>query len=278
MITDSHMHTKIFSTDGRQTPEELIDSAKKLGIANVAITEHYDMDYPHKDESFIFDLKEYGRTFPKWKEYSVSTGGPGLLMGIEIGWQPHLNARINETVNSLPFDSVVLSNHIFRGSDIYYSKECALIPRESRNKEYIATLARMCSELDNYDILAHYDYINRYVEDPSSSVFYDDCPNEFDALFEILISKQKALEINTSSINKQILKGSSYVMPDPKIIGRYISMGGKLFTIGSDAHDADRIGQHFAKTISYLKSLGVNEVFYFKDRKPVSDPEFLRLS
>ncbi|MBP5180566.1 MAG: histidinol-phosphatase HisJ family protein [Clostridiales bacterium] len=276
MISDSHMHTRIFSTDGRQTPEELIESAKKLGISNVSITEHYDMDYPHKDESFIFDLDKYKETFPKWQEYSLNIGGPKLLMGIEIGWQPHLNERIKETASYLPFDSVILSNHIYHGDDIYYSKDCALMPRQMRNREYIGTLARMCREIDDFDIAAHYDYINRYIEDPQSSVFYDDCPEEFDDFFDALISKDKALEINTSSINKQIKKGSPYIMPDPRIIKRYIDMGGKLFTIGSDAHDADKIGQHFDKTVEYLKSLGVKEIYYYEGRKPVSDPEFSR--
>ena len=112
------------------------------------------------------------------------------------------------------------------------------------------------------------------IADKESAVFYKDCPEEFDSLFEVLISKDKALEINTSSIDKQIAKGSSYIMPDPDIIRRYIAMGGKLITIGSDAHKSDRIGLHFEKTAKYLKSLGVNELFYFAGRKPVSDSEY----
>jgi len=278
MLADSHMHTAVFSSDASQTPEELISSAKALGIKHVSVTEHYDMDYPRKDECFVFDLNEYGKAFHTWQEISDKNGGPALHMGIEIGWQPHLNDRIIETVNTLPFDSVILSAHVFRGEEVYYNTECPLIPRKDRNREYIALLARMARELDCYDIIAHYDYINRYIEDKESAVFYSDCPEQFDELFNILISKNKALEINTSSIETQISKGSSYIMPDPEVIRRYIAMGGKLITIGSDAHKSERIGLHFEKTARYLKSLGVNEVFYFEGRNPVSDPEFQKLS
>lgn len=274
MLADSHMHTAVFSSDASQTPEELINSAKSLGIKHISVTEHYDMDYPHKDECFVFDLEEYGKVFPSWRALSEQAGGPELHMGIEIGWQPHLNDRIIKTVNTLPFDTVLLSAHVFRGSEIFYSTECPLIPRKERNKEYISLLTKMADELDCYDIIAHYDYINRYIDDKESAVFYKDCPEEFDSLFEVLISKDKALEINTSSIDKQIAKGSSYIMPDPDIIRRYIAMGGKLITIGSDAHKSDRIGLHFEKTAKYLKSLGVNELFYFAGRKPVSDSEY----
>lgn len=274
MLADSHMHTKVFSSDAAQTIEEVIEASKALGISNISITEHYDMDYPHKDEIFTFDLNEYGKIFPEWKELSASKGGPSLHMGIEIGWQPHLNDRINETTATLPFDSIILSNHLFRGEEIFYSIETSLIPRADRNKEYISSLARMCTELDDYDILAHYDYINRYIDDKESAVFYKDCPDQFDELFDVLIRKDKALEVNTSSIDKQISKGSSFVMPDPDIIKRYIAMGGKLITLGSDAHKSDRIGLHFIETAKYLKSLGVSEVFYYENRHPVSDPEF----
>ena len=51
-------------------------------------------------------------------------------------------------------------------------------------------------------------------------------------------------------------------------------MGGKLITLGSDAHTPQGLGIHFDDTAKYLKSLGVNEIFYFEGRKPKSDPEF----
>ena len=278
MITDSHMHTKHFSSDAIQSIEELITASKTAGMNAIAITEHYDMDYPHKDEIMVFDIGEYQNIFPRWRGLSERLQGPELLMGIEIGWQPHLNERIKLTVSSLPFDEIILSNHLFRGVDIYYSEECALIPRKDRHKEYIGEMARMCREISDFDVAAHYDYINRYIEDPQSAVFYDDCPREFDEFFEALISKDKALEINTRSIDKQKKKKSDYIMPDPGIIRRYLDMGGKLITLGSDSHDPSTIGIHFEETSQYLYSLGVKEIYYFRGRKPVSDPEYVRLT
>ena len=274
MLTDTHMHTKIFSSDAVQTPEQIIKTAAGLKMARVAVTDHYDMDYPHKDEIMEFDLEEYGKTFPLWRDLSAELNGPELLMGIEIGWQPHLGDRIRKAAAALPFDSVILSNHLFRGTDIYYSTETGLLSRKERNREYIGTLAKMCRQIDDFDIAAHYDYINRYIEDKDSAVFYSDCPEQFDDFFDVLISRNKALEINTSSIEAQIRKGADYIMPDPDIIRRYIAMGGKLFTIGSDAHDCSSIGQHFERTARYLRSLGVPELFYYKNRMPVSDTEY----
>ena len=277
MIADSHMHTKVFSSDASQTPEELIRTAKKLGIHNVSVTEHYDLDYPREDENFTFDVEEYAGIIPEWRRISEELKGPSVHMGIELGWQSHLNDRLASVAASAPFDSILLSVHVMRGDDIYYNEDLKFLPRTERNREYIGLMAKMCREYDDFDIAAHYDYINRYIDDKESSVFYKDCPEEFDDFFGALISKDKSLEINTASIEKQKLKGAVNIMPDPEVIRRYLDMGGKLITIGSDAHKPEAIGINFAETALYLKSLGVKEIFYFERRKPVSDPEFKKI-
>jgi len=271
MLTDLHNHTRYFSPDATMTIEELIEGARARDIGQIAVTEHYDMDYPHKDEIFTFNLDEYGKTFAKWRAKSEVSGGPELLMGIEIGWQAHLSEKIKETAGHLPFDVIILSNHLFKGSDVYYSKDAPLMNQQDRNREYIGNMARMCREINCFDVAAHYDYINRYIPSPDSFVLYEDCPGEFDELFDALISKEKALEINTRSIDKQLSKGSKFVFPDPAIIKRYMEMGGKLFTLGSDSHSPETIGIHFKETLQYLSELGVREICHFKGRKPYLD-------
>lgn len=47
MIADCHMHTS-FSTDSKARPEEMIERAIALGMKEICITDHYDMDYPEK--------------------------------------------------------------------------------------------------------------------------------------------------------------------------------------------------------------------------------------
>ena len=57
-------------------------------------------------------------------------------------------------------------------------------------------------------------------------------------------------------------------MPDPEILNRYKAMGGKMITLGSDSHTPGTLGVHFAETAEYLKSLGFESNFYFKNRMP----------
>lgn len=265
MITDGHNHTKHFSPDAGQTIEELVAEAKSKGFKRIGITEHYEIDYPDDGLNWMFDLNEYDRVFEDWRK---NAGDFELLKGIEFGYQTHVAEEIDKTSLIIPFDVVLLSVHLFRGKDFYVDRECYEMPACDLHKEYIGLMAEMCEKCDNFNVAAHYDYINRYTDKKSDFVTYDECPKEFDRFFEALISKEKALEINTKSIQKHKDGGFSRCLPDAAILNRYKEMGGKLITLGSDSHFPGTFAVCFNDAVEYLKSLGFTETVYFKDRKP----------
>ncbi|MBE7069877.1 MAG: histidinol-phosphatase HisJ family protein [Ruminococcaceae bacterium] len=271
MITDGHNHTKHFSPDAGQTIDELIAEARSKGFTRIGITEHYEVDYPDDGLDWTFDFAEYDKLFPSWREKAAKSG-LDLLMGVEFGYQTHVAKEIDRLASQIPFDVVLLSVHLFRGKDFYVDRECYKLPAKELHSEYIGIMAEMCEKCDNYDVAAHYDYINRYADNKSDFVTYDECPKEFDRLFEAIISKGKALEINTKSIRKHIDGGFTRQMPDPAILNRYRDMGGKQICLGSDSHYPGTFGVCFDEAVQYLKSLGFTESVYFKAHKPVFEP------
>ena len=270
MVTDAHNHTKHFSVDAGQTIDELILQARSLGFKRIGITEHYEVDYPDDGLDWTFNLNEYYQAFGEWREKAAPD--LELLMGIEFGYQTHVAAEIETLAAQIPFDEVLLSVHLFRGKDFYVDRDCYKLPKKELHKEYIGTMAEMCEKCNNYDIAAHYDYINRYTDNLNSFVMYEDCPEEFDRLFEALISKEKALEINTKSIQKHTERGFSRTLPDPDILNRYRAMGGKMITLGSDSHFPGTFAVYFEEAVEYLKSMGFKESVYFKGHKPNFEP------
>ncbi|MBO4928016.1 MAG: histidinol-phosphatase HisJ family protein [Clostridiales bacterium] len=272
MYTDNHNHTKHFSSDAKMTAQQLIDTCKGLNMYGVAVTEHYEGDYPHDiGAPQIFDLDSYFETGKTWKEYA---GDFPVRMGIELGWQKHLPAFYDEMVSKYPFDVVILSNHLFRGKDPYFFRDGYEQDMVSVYTQYIEEMAQMAEDCSNYDIIGHYDYINRYgpYEDPQ--IRYAHCPEAFDRLFKAIISKGKALEINTRSIDKMRKRGfdSAYSMPDPGILSRYYEMGGRIIAMGSDSHDNDTLCIHFDETARYLASFGFTENSYFVGRTRHGEP------
>ena len=266
MITDGHNHTKHFSADAGQSIYELISEAQSKGFTRIGITEHYEIDYPDDGLNWMFDLEEYNKAFEQWR--AIAGDRFELLKGIEFGYQTHVAEEIDKVAASIPLDVVLLSVHLFRGQDFYVERGCYKLPAKDLHSEYINTMAEMCEKCNNFDVVAHYDYINRYADNKNDFITYEETPKEIDRLFEVMIAKEKALEINTKSIQKHKDGGFTRWLPDADIIKRYLEMGGKLITLGSDSHFPGTFAVSFNEAVEYLRSLGIKETVYYKDHKP----------
>lgn len=271
MYTDSHNHTNHFSGDAHMTAADLMAAAKANNLDAVVITEHYEYDFPHEvDHSLVFDMDEYFEAFTGWSKNTPA--GLSLYSGIELGYQPHLAAYYDSLVAKYPFDSVILSNHLFNGKDPYFFQECYKNPKKQVYSKYIGELADMVLASSNFDIVGHYDYIMRYAGYEDSLMRYEDAPESFDRFFRAIIQKKKSLEINTRSISKLISRNTKDFWPDRKILERYIELGGDRVTLGSDSHDTSSLGFFFEETASYLKDCGFKDITTYVGRKEIRTP------
>ncbi len=270
MYTDNHNHTKHFSSDAKMSAHELIDACKSLNMRGVAVTEHYEGDYPHDiGEPQCFDISVFFETAKEWTEYA---GDLPLYKGVELGYQKHLCAFYDDMVAKYPFDSVILSDHLFEGKDPYFFRQCYEEDMVSVYTRYIEEMAEMVEKCNNFDIVGHYDYINRYAPYEHPQVKYSQCPESFDRFLAAIIAKDKCLEINTRSVDKMIKNGHSDVLPDQEILSRYYEMGGRNISLGSDSHSSDTLCVHFPKVAEYLASFGFTENSYYVGRKRYGEP------
>lgn len=271
MFTDSHNHTSEFSGDAHMTATELFAAAKSRDLAAVVITEHYEMDYPHKlDMPLLFDVDSYFKSFAKWGE-SIPDGLQ-IYSGIELGYQPHLCGFYNNLVSRYPFDSVIMSNHLYQGQDPYFFPECYKSPKSEVFSGYINDLTQMVISCSEFDIVGHFDYIMRYSTYEDPTIRYSDAPESFDRFLQALVLKKKSLEINTRSINKLISKNNKNIWPDRNILERYKALGGERVTLGSDSHDPSTLGFYFEETAAYLKTCGFRELTTYVERKEIRTP------
>ncbi|MBQ8847188.1 MAG: histidinol phosphate phosphatase, partial [Lachnospiraceae bacterium] len=52
------------------------------------------------------------------------------------------------------------------------------------------------------------------------------------------------------------------------IIRRYRELGGRIITIGSDAHKSQNVGAHIKEAVEIIKNAGFEEITLFKNREP----------
>ena len=264
MITsDSHMHTR-FSTDSDVDIRDMIESALKKGLQSICITDHIDKDYPfHEDtgaEAFLVDLDEYFPKLAEWKEaYAEKIQ---IRRGIELGLQPHLAGFYEELTNQYPFDFVIFSCHQVENKE-YWRQE----PQEGKtqleyNRRYYQEILDVVKVYKDYSILGHLDVIKRY--DKQGEIEFEKIQDLIEQIFEVVIADGKGIELNTSSRAYKLKS----LMPSKEILKLYHDMGGKIITIGSDAHNADRIGDCVMESQKILKDIGFDGIYTFEKMKP----------
>ena len=92
--------------------------------------------------------------------------------------------------------------------------------------------------------------------------------DKIDETLKLLAEKDTAREINTSGL-RQKLKAT---LPDEDIVRRFRQLGGKMVTIGSDAHYAEHLGSGIETGMEIAKRCGFDSVTLFQSRNPVEIP------
>ncbi len=117
---------------------------------------------------------------------------------------------------------------------------------------------------NEFDVYGHLDYVVRYGGYAEKRIDYQEFREILDEILIQLIKKDKGIEINTSGIRY----GLGNPHPNIDIVKRYKELGGKIITIGSDAHKVEDFAKDFDIAYDLLKEAGFDEIAIFHHRKP----------
>lgn len=266
-IPDFHIHTYL-SPDGHMDGQEAVESAIKMGVTDLCFTEH--MDLGHHLEAFNrvpdFDkmqnsVEELRKRFPQIHVYH----------GVEVGYIRETAEQTAKVLSTRKLDYVLFSTHCVDGIDCYLPEAKRGRDKETAYKRYLETVYESVTDdflQEAYDCVGHIGYIAKckYYED---NIFpYEMFPGLWDDILLQIIKRGKGIEVNTSGI-----KRAGHTLPHPSIIQRYYELGGRIITIGSDAHTADRVGEYISDTLQIIKNCGFREIALFQERKE----KFLRI-
>lgn len=260
IITDHHVHTE-FSGDCSTPMGNIINRAVELGLKEVMFTDHVDFEYPSKYISFEVDFEKYIKVLEKFRAQYKEID---ILMGVEVGYQPNLNERINQLLNSYEFDFVICSVHAWNGVEFDKGGLFKGRSQEEGYRAYFECLKYTIENFDNFDVVGHLDFIVRYGDFQNKTIRYEDYKNILDEILSMIINKGKGIELNTSGLRYKL----NSMHPNREILRRYLELGGRIITIGSDAHVVKDLCADFDKAIKELKEIGFKEITTFKNRKP----------
>ncbi|MBR1627959.1 MAG: histidinol-phosphatase HisJ family protein, partial [Lachnospiraceae bacterium] len=161
-------------------------------------------------------------------------------------------------------DFVLFSMHQVEDKEFWTGDFHAGRTQEEYNRRYYEEILETMRLYKDYSVLAHLDLIVRYDE---QGVFpFEKVRDIVAAILELAIKEDKGIEMNTSSWKY----GLSDTQPSRAILRLYKDLGGKIITIGSDAHKKEYLGYHFEDACAILKDeIGFENVATFEKMEPV---------
>ena len=261
-IIDLHTHT-INSPDGNHEAIFMAETAAANGIQTVAFTDHCEVDYYYTQD-------DYDRRTPQsyidiCEAKKAVEGKIEILRGVELA-QPHYVPDLAEKIiNMHNYDVIIGSIHNLRNrEDFYYMKSFDGIVIEDMMNEYFDEILGML-QWGNFDVLAHITYPFRYIFNICGYVEdINKYSAKIDEILKLCAEKDKSLEINMGGLKYPIN------MPSPTLetVKRYKELGGRLVSVGSDSHYAERIGFGIPQAYEIAREAGFDFVAKFVDRKP----------
>ena len=261
-MQDYHMHT-YFSADGLMSMDEACRQAVKMGLTEIAFTEHVD-----------FDPSDLGYEFLKFDAYTEAITNARqcfadklkITQGLEIGIQSYFAEEMQAYLSDKSVDFVIGSIHMVDRYDLYSGEY--FIDRDEAEciQGYIKETTEAVNNCRGFDILGHLDLVTRFTK-YFQKIEYPDYATSMEKLFKALIRREIGIEINTSG-----LRHGEFTNPAPHILRQYYELGGRLLTLGSDAHKTENIAYGFAHMTRLAIEIGFKEYYVYENRHPQAFP------
>ena len=252
---DYHMHSTV-SFDGHDSGLAMALAAKDRGLTEICFTDHIDYT-PEMD--MVFDTAVYNG------EYDC-LDVPGLLIrrGMEFGLTPDNADQLKIDLGRRHFDFVLGSVHLVEGEDIYMEPYWANKSYDEAVRRNLETTLECVRAHEDYDVLGHLTYIAKCAANPRHELIrYEDHKSIMDEIMRELVKREKGMEVNTSGIDR-----CGGPLPTMDYFRRFYELGGRIVTVGSDAHDTARAGQYTHEMAAELKKI-FGYVCTFEDRRPI---------
>ncbi len=245
MAIDLHMHST-FSPDGRSSMQKMCAAAVRLGLTEIAFTEH--AEWNGHIEPFRPNQGYYAAVAACRKRFASK--GLRVLSGVELG-NPHwFSAESKAFLDAHPFDVRIGSVHwLYDNYNIHGPQPFAVNDPLTVFTDYFLQAEEMINRAD-FDILAHSDRIWWRASAMGLACSASDLVEPLQRVMSACVARSVYLELNT----KYIAGASNWNADLAVMLNLYRKAGGTYVSVNSDAHHHTQIGRNFAVAADLLKA------------------------
>lgn len=269
MVIDYHLHNH-FSADSESDTTEIVKQALKRGIQEICITNHVEhfskgggnetFSYNEAMQRFTAVKKEIEEVQKKFPDIPIRFGAE---LEYVAPWMPEMKRFIHDMdfdflIGSVHIvENVVISSHHF-AHDLY-----SAVPEKEAYTKYFEGLHAMV-EWGQFDVVGHFDINKKYGHQfygPARPQKYKD---QIMAILQLMQSKGIGIELNTACLHDKCHE----LFPHPDILKWCLEVGIEHYTLGSDAHEIERVGENIKEALQIAKDIGIPAITTYQKRQP----------
>ncbi len=263
-----NLHTHCTYCDGKNTMEEVVQTAIQKGFSSIGFSSHSYM--PYRNAGLMpEDKPQYLKDIATLKEKYC--GVIDIFGGLEY-------ERYSED-DMQGYDYIIGSCHYFERDGIMHNFDCTadnllVLVKEQFGgdamamvKEYYKTFATL-PEVYDFDIAGHCDIITK--NNQKLGIFDETSKEYLDVALESILAvaeKIKIFEMNTGPI----ARGYRSTMYPAKTILKELKAHGALITVSSDCHKMEFLDTGFRDAFELAKECGYKEIMIFDGKEFVPE-------
>lgn len=265
ILVDLHVHPTPW-THGLGSYQSFVRSAISRGINILGFTEHGPPIDPHSRyrgltngeiETYVGEIQKVKGEFKGYIQ---------IFCGLELDYHPRMLERYRKLAEDYPFDYFLGSVHII--DDWHLDTPDTLKSSVHRHKS-IEELYRLYFDQISagagsglFDCLAHLDYVRRSLPHPPGEP-PDFSQDIYEDIAQQIAARDVAVEINTRGLSREDIRETYPTRP----LLKYLVRAKVRLTMGSDAHEDDRVGEGLKEARRSLREESQTVLTYFKGRR-----------
>ena len=265
-LCDIHGHSKI-SPDCDIPLRDMARAAIGAGLREFCVTDHCDLVSQEGKPAAFFD---WPAAKEQYRAVKAEVGDRLILrLGLELGSAPvdPEAARAILAQGGEELDFVLGSLHNWIGAegnrDLYFSDfhRNMTLARKVVDTTLNHTWTLVSQLPDCYDSLAHIVYPLRYIHRDGLELSLADYEERVRSIFTQMARTDHALEVN-------VWAGRD-LDSWPPLLGWFRECGGRLVTVGADAHRPQDVAKGIPQGLEMIKAAGFDCVTTYEGRRPV---------
>ncbi|CAM4472541.1 histidinol-phosphatase HisJ [Paenibacillus tarimensis] len=243
--------------------EEYVIRGMEIGLAQIGLSDH--MPLIHVDPmTYLPEMAMPMDELPRYVEECLQLkekykGRIDIRVGLEGDYIEGYEEDIERIIRAYPWDYVIGSVHFLGEWDITDFRQTAGWEGRDRMTVYeqYYDAVQKAAATGLYDYIGHIDVIKRFGYAPEADVTHLE-----NAALDAVKRHGLAIELNASGLRMP----AAEMFPSARML-QYAHEQGIPVTIGSDAHQPERLGQYLEEARALLKKVGYTQLATFDGRK-----------